>query len=246
MDKKEIAAIFEEIGALLDLKGENPFRVRAYYNAARMVDGLQEDLSKLVEENRLTEIKGIGKDLAAKITEMVTTNHLKFYDELKASMPQGLLDMLKIPGFGPKRAKIVYEKLKIDSIEKLEAACKAGKIAQLDGFGEKSQQKILEGIVLVKQFGDRHHYDKARAVADPILEALRGHDGVIRCSIAGACAGAGKPSATSIFWSAPSRRMRRASSRTLPRCPASSACRPKARPKPALCSRAGSRPTCAL
>jgi DNA polymerase (family 10) len=93
--------------------------------------------------------------------------------------------MLKIPGFGPKRAKVVYEKLKVDSIDKLEAACKAGKIAELDGFGEKSQQKILEGIVLVRQFSGRHHYDKARAVADPILEALRGHDGVIRCSIAG-------------------------------------------------------------
>jgi len=185
VDKKEIAGIFEEIGALLELKGENPFRVRAYYNAARVIDGLQEDLGRLIEQGRLTEIKGIGKDLAAKITEMVTTNHLKFYDELKESMPQGLLDMLKIPGFGPKRAKIVYEKLKVDSIEKLEAACRAGKIAALDGFGEKSQQKILEGIALVRQFGGRHRYDKARAVADPILEALRGHDGVIRCSLAG-------------------------------------------------------------
>ena len=185
MDKKEIVEVFEEIGALLDLKGDNPFRVRAYYNAARMIDGLQEDLGKLVEENRLTEIKGVGKDLAAKIAEMVTTDRLKFYDELKASMPQGLLQMLKISGFGPKRAKIVYDKLKVDSIEKLEAACRAGKIAALDGFGEKSQQKILEGIALVRQFGGRHHYHKARAVADPILEALRAHDGVIRCSIAG-------------------------------------------------------------
>ena len=185
MDKKEIAELFEEIGALLELKGENPFRIRAYYNAARMIEGLQEDLGKLIAEDRLTEIKGIGKDLAAKITEMVTTNHLKFYDELKASMPQGLLEMLKIPGFGPKRAKIVYEKLKVDSVEELEAACKAGKIATLDGFGEKSQQKILEGIALVRQFGGRHHYHKARAVADPILEALRAHAGVIRCSIAG-------------------------------------------------------------
>ena len=185
MDKKEIAGVFEEIGALLDLKGENPFRVRAYLNAARMIEGLQEDLGKLVAENRLIEIKGIGKDLAAKITEMVTTNHLKFYDELKASMPQGLLEMLKIPGFGPKRAKIVYEKLKVDSIEKLEAACKTGKIAALDGFGEKSQQKILEGIVLVRQFSSRHRYDQAYVAAQPIIEALRSHDGVIRCSIAG-------------------------------------------------------------
>jgi DNA polymerase (family X) len=100
-------------------------------------------------------------------------------------MPQGLLEMLKIPGFGPKRAKVVYDKLKVDSIEKLEAACQAGKIAALDGFGEKSQQKILEGIVLVRQFSGRHHYDTAYAAAQPIIEALRSHDGVIRCSIAG-------------------------------------------------------------
>jgi DNA polymerase (family 10) len=185
MDKKEIAEVFEEIGALLELKGENPFRVRAYYNAARMIDGLQQDLGALIKEEKLTEIKGIGKDLAGKIAELYTTGKLKAYDELKASMPQGLLDMLRIPGFGPKRAKILYEKLKIDTIDKLEAACKAGKIAQLDGFGEKSQQKILEGIQLARQFSSRHHYHKAYAAAQPIIEALRAHDGVIRCSIAG-------------------------------------------------------------
>ncbi len=83
MDKKEIAGIFEEIGALLELKGENPFRVRAYYNAARMVDGLQEDLGTLIKEERLTDIKGIGKDLAAKITELYTTGKLASYDELR-------------------------------------------------------------------------------------------------------------------------------------------------------------------
>jgi DNA polymerase (family 10) len=150
-----------------------------------MIDGLQADLGTLIKENRLTEIKGIGKDLAAKTTELYTTGKLKFYDELKASMPAGLLDMLKIPGFGPKRVKIVYDKLKVASIEKLEAACKAGKIAALDGFGEKSQQKILEGIQLVRRFGGRHHYDVALSAAQPIIEALRAHDGVIRCSIAG-------------------------------------------------------------
>ncbi len=185
MTRQEIAAVFEEIGTLLDLQGANPFRVRAYANAARILDALQQDLDSLVKEGRLTEIKGIGADLAAKITELHATGKLKFYDELKASLPAGLLDMLRIPGFGPKRAKIVYEKLKVDSIDKLEAACKAGKVAALDGFGEKSQQKIREGIVLARQFSSRHHYHKARVVAEPILEALRGHDGVIRCSLAG-------------------------------------------------------------
>ena len=96
---------------------------------------------------------------------MVTTNNLKFYDELKSSMPQGLLEMLEFPDSARKARRSVYDKLKVDSIEKLEAACKAGKVAQLDGFGEKSQQKILEGIALVRQFGGRHHYDKACAAA---------------------------------------------------------------------------------
>src|SRR2546425_2096127 len=185
MDKKEIAEIFEEMGALLELKGENPFRVRAYYNAARMVDGLQQDLGTLIKENRLTEIKGIGTDLAGKITELYTTGKLKAYVDLKASMPVGLLELLRIPGFGPKKAKAVYEKLKVDSIDKLEAACKAGKVAALDGFGEKSQEKILQGIAQVRQFASRHHYHIALSAAQPIIEALRGHDGVVRCSIAG-------------------------------------------------------------
>src|ERR1051325_594796 len=185
MDKKTIAELFEEIAALLDLKGENPFRVRAYQNAARMIEGLQLDLNQLVTENRLTEIKGVGKDLAAKITELITTEKLQFYEELKASLPAGLLGMLGIPRFGPKSAQTLYDRLKIDTLQKLEAACQEGKIAALKGFGEKSQQKILEGIKLVRQFGTRHHYHKAWAVAQPILEALRQRNEVIRCSVAG-------------------------------------------------------------
>ena len=185
MDKREVAAVLEEIGVLLDLKGENPFRVRAYVNAARIIDTLQQDLGTLVAEDRLTEIKGIGKDLAAKIVELMTTGKLAFHEELKASLPASLLEMLRIPGFGPKKTKAVYEKLKVDSMEKLEAACKAGKVAELDGFGEKSQQKILEGIQMVRQFASRHHFHTAYAAAMPVLEALREHPGVIRCSVAG-------------------------------------------------------------
>jgi len=185
MDKKEIAACFEEIGQLLELRGENPFRVRAYYNAARTIEGLHEDIEKLVAEKRLTEIKGIGTDLAAKITEMVTTNRCGFYEEVRASLPAGLLQMLRIQGFGPKRTKAVYDKLGVDCIEKLEAACREGKVAELAGFGEKSQQKILEGIALVRQFSSRHHIHKALAAAQPVLEELRAHPGVIRCEVAG-------------------------------------------------------------
>jgi DNA polymerase (family 10) len=185
MTKGEIAELFEEIADLLDLKGDNPFRIRAYRNAARALDGLTEDLHKLIKEDRLTEIRGIGKDLAQKITEFATTDQCKAYEELKASLPPGLLQMVRIPGFGPKRAKILHDTLKIDTIEKLEAACRDGRIAGLKGFGEKSQQKILEGIARVREFSARHLYVAAREVADPILENLRVLDNVIRCSVAG-------------------------------------------------------------
>ncbi len=185
MNRQQIAGTLAEVATLLELRGDNPFRVRAYANAARIVESLQEDLATLAAENRLTEIKGIGTDLAAKIAEMLTTDRLRFHDELKASFPPGLLDLLRIPGFGPKKTKAVYDQLQVDSLEKLEAACQAGRVAKLAGFGEKSQQKILEGIALLRQFSGRHHYHTAVAAAEPVLEALRSHDGVIRCSVAG-------------------------------------------------------------
>ena len=107
MNRQQIAGIFAEVATLLELRGENPFRVRAYANAARIVEGLQQDLAALAADNRLTDIKGIGADLAAKITEMLTTDRLKFHDDLKASFPPGLLDLRRIPGFGPKKTKVV-------------------------------------------------------------------------------------------------------------------------------------------
>ena len=185
MNRQQIAGILAEVATLLELRGENPFRVRAYANAARIVESLAEDLAALAAANRLTEIKGIGTDLAAKITEMLATGRLRFHDELKASFPPGLLDLLRIPGFGPKKTKAVYDQLQVDSLDKLEAACQAGKVAALAGFGEKSQQKILDGIQLLRQFSGRHHYHTATAAAQPVLEALRSHAGVIRCSLAG-------------------------------------------------------------
>jgi len=185
MNRQQIADIFTEVATFLELRGDNPFRVRAYANAARTIESLPEDLATLAAENRLIEIKGIGTDLAAKITELLTTNQLRFHAELKASFPPGLLDLLRIPGFGPKKTKAVYDQLHVDSLEKLAAACQAGRVAALAGFGEKSQQKILEGIALLRQFSGRHHYHIALAAAQPVLEALRSHPGVLRCSLAG-------------------------------------------------------------
>ena len=111
MDKEQVAAILVDIGTLLELKGENPFKTRAYVNAARTLEGLTEPLANIVAEERLGEIKGIGDALQQKITELVTTGKLKYYDELKASVPPGLVDMLGIPGVGPKKVKALYDKL---------------------------------------------------------------------------------------------------------------------------------------
>ncbi len=185
MDKDQIAEILEEIAVLLELKGENPFKTRAYTNAARTLESLTVPLADLIAQNRLGEIKGIGEALQKKITELATTDQLAYYDELKASIPTGLTEMLNIPGLGPKKVKALNAKLKIESIEQLEPACKAGSVATLDGFGEKTQAKILEGIHFIRTYASKHLVSKAINVSEPILESLRGHPDVIRCSTAG-------------------------------------------------------------
>lgn len=185
MNKERVSEILLEIGVLLELKGENPFKTRAYANAARALEQLPEALDKVVSENRLGEIKGIGAALQQKITELVTTGKLGYYDELKASLPAGLLELLEIQGVGPKKVKALYEKLGVASVEQLEAACKEGKVAGLDGFGEKTQAKILEGIEFRCKYASRHYLYKALYLAEPIMDALRSHPAVIRCSTAG-------------------------------------------------------------
>jgi DNA polymerase (family 10) len=185
MDKERVAEILVEIGTLLELKGENPFKTRAYQNGARIIEGLNEPLQKLVAEERLGELKGIGDALQQKITELVTIGKLKYYDELKASVPAGLVAMLDTPSLGPKKIIALNKHLGVDSIEKLEAACKDGKVAELDGFGEKTQTKLLEGIAHRRLYAQRSRLDDALDAAEPVLDSLRQHPDVIRCSTAG-------------------------------------------------------------
>jgi len=185
MDKNKIAEILVEIGMLLELKGENPFKTRAYGNAARAIENLAEPLEKLIAEDRLTEVKGIGDAIGKKITELVQTGKLKYYEELKASIPPGLAEMLEISGVGPKKVKILHEKLGIETIVELEAACQSGKVAELDGFGEKTAQNILEGIERRRTYASKHLLSDALLAAEPLLENLRNHPDVIRCSAAG-------------------------------------------------------------
>ena len=183
--KNEIADVLNEIAVLLDLKGENPFKIRAYQSGARVLESLEEDLGTIIAEDRLASIKGIGEALVKKITELHATGKLKFYDELRASVAPGLVEMLEIPGLGPKKIKALASKLGIDSIAALTKACEEGRVAELDGFGEKTQEKLLAGIKNREAYGKRHLWWDAFAVAGPILEGLRALPQVLRAEHAG-------------------------------------------------------------
>ena len=183
--KKDIIRILEEIGVYLEIKGESPFKVIAYSNAARRLETLEEDLEELVRRGGLTSIKGIGDALSKKITELVTTGRLEYYDELKASIPPGHLEMLRIPGLGPKKIRALHEKLAIETLGELEYACMENRLVDLPGFGEKTQQKILTGIEHLKRYKGRHLYSEALILAEELLGMLRGAPGVLSASLAG-------------------------------------------------------------
>jgi DNA polymerase (family X) len=185
LDKARVAEILEEIGTLLELKGENPFKSRAYHNGGRILAALDQDLETLVRENKLSTIKGIGEGLSEKITTLVTTGHLPYYDELQKSLPPGLMDLIRIQGVGPKRAKILYDELKIKDIPGLEKACRAGKVAALEGFGEKSQENILKSLEFFSQHAEQHRFDEALGAAESVLASLKEFPEIKRLSVCG-------------------------------------------------------------
>jgi len=179
VNKTEIAAVLTEIGTLLELKGENPFKIRAYQAGARVVESLGEgELKQRIEAGTLEEVKGIGEALARKITELHTTGRLEYFEKLAQSVPAGLVEILRIPGIGAKKARALQEKLGIDTVAKLRAACAAGSVAALDGFGEKTQERILTGIRNREAYNKRHLWLTAWAAAAPILAGLRKLPGV--------------------------------------------------------------------
>ncbi len=185
MNKKEVAKILEEIGTILDLKGENPFKVRAYYNGARIVETLDKDLADLVKTREIAGIKGIGKALVEKISTLVNEGSLPFYDELKSSIPEGLLQMLKIPGLGVKKVKVIFDKLGIISIGELEYACRENRLRDLQGFGQKSQDKVLKSIELQKKYSERFLVPVAEDEARQVIDYLKKNRKIIRVEIAG-------------------------------------------------------------
>ena len=186
MTKNEIADILTEIGTLLELKNENPFKVRAYQTGARALEGIEEaELGRLVASGEIGDVRGIGEALAQKISELHTTGRLEFFDKLKASVEPGLVEMLQIPGLGPKKIRALRDKLGVTDIAALTQACTDGRVAELDGFGEKTQEKILAGIKNREAYGRRHLWWDAAEISEPIVRGLRALPQVRRAEPAG-------------------------------------------------------------
>jgi DNA polymerase (family 10) len=182
----DVAEILERIAELLELEGANPFRVRAYRNAARTVTGLPHSVDTMLADGAdLSELPGIGKDLAAKITEIAETGHLKFLDEIEARTPPGLAKLLGVPGLGPKRVQILHTVLGIDDLDKLAAAAKVGKLRKLPGFGAKSEEKILRALSTRGPEEHRMPWPRAEEVAVPLVDWLKAAPGVKQVTVAG-------------------------------------------------------------
>jgi DNA polymerase (family 10) len=185
MENKQVAETLETIGHLLDLKGENPFKVRAYHNAARAIAALPEGVGRLVEEKRLGQIPGIGEAIEGKITQLVVTGGLAYLEDLKKEVPPGLLELIRIPSLGPGKVRILWKELAVTGTAELRRACIENRLLTLKGFGEKSQKKILEGI----EFFGRHEGQVLLSAAVPLARRLAAHllecAQVTRASVAG-------------------------------------------------------------
>lgn len=185
MSADEVGDILEQIALLLELKGENPFKIRAYTNAARALETLTEDIAELVAEKRLEEIDGIGKAIAEKITLLVTTGKLDYYDTLREEFPPDIFSLFELQGLGAKKIKLLYEQLDIHSITKLERACQDGTVAALPGFGEKTAANILKSIAQHKKSAGQFRLGDITALAGGLLDDLRSHPHVALVQIAG-------------------------------------------------------------
>lgn len=189
MQNAAIAAVFDELAELLELQGANPFRVRAYRNAARTIENAADSIADLVErpDHDLTQFAGIGKDLAEKIETIVATGKLPQLEELRSQFPPDVVQMLRIPGLGPKKVSVLLKDLHIKTLADLQAAAEQGRIATHKGFGKKTEQSILDGLKLLEQTGQRVLLSVAKAAADEIVADLQKTRGVQQVSVAGSC-----------------------------------------------------------
>lgn len=188
MKNEFIAVQFELLADLLEIQGANPFRIRAYRNAARTISSTSESLSDLVATKQdLTQFAGIGKDLAKQIEEITTKGQHSALEELRKQIPGGVLDMLRIPGVGPKKVSVFFNELGLKSLEDLKAACEAGRLSKLKGFGKKTEESILANIALATEQSQRTSISDARAAAEAIVEDLKQLKEVGQVAVAGSC-----------------------------------------------------------
>src|SRR4051794_35151822 len=185
MDKATIADVLEKIATLLELKDENPFKIRAYVNAARSLETWGGNIADLANEEVLEKIPGIGKAIAAKIKELVETGSLKFFDELRAEFPADILELFSLPGLGAKKIKALHEKLQVSSIAQLHEACVAGRVAELAGFGKTTQEKLCRAIDERQKYAGSFSLGKIAAEAEQLQNDLRAHPDALHVCIAG-------------------------------------------------------------
>ena len=184
MKNQQIAGLFNEIASLLELKGENPFRIRAYQRAALTIGGLTRDVSGM-DEAELRALPGIGPDLVGKIREFIDTGRVKTLEDLLREIPAGLLDILRVPGVGPKTARMLHEKAGVGSLEELETLTREGKLAGLPGIQKKAEENIRKGIDMLRRGRERHPLGRAMPVAEGIVRELRAQSPMGRITVAG-------------------------------------------------------------
>ena len=186
MDKNQVASLLDEIGSLLELQeGSNPFEVRAYQNAARAVNSLDGDIEQLTREGKLKGVPGLGTTIIKRIEEVVETGHIALYDELVETTPPVKIEMMRIPGVGPKKINAIYSQLQVKSIPDLVQACEENKVAALPGFGKKTQDKIIQGIAFLAQHAGRFLYPVAEEEASHIYTVLKELPEIVRLQVAG-------------------------------------------------------------
>lgn len=185
LNNKQVAQVLEDIALLLEIQGENQFKIRAYANGARLVAGLDREVADLVAGGELRKLKGVGAALAEKIAELVNTGGLAYYERLKAEVPSGLLELRAVPQLGPKKIRVVHDRLGVSNLGELEYACLENRLVDLPGFGKKTQEALLRGIARLKKNRGRFLLGEALAPARNLLEQLRRIPGVDEASLAG-------------------------------------------------------------
>jgi DNA polymerase (family 10) len=183
--KQEIASVLEQIATLLELKGDNPFKIRAYTNAARAIETFGANVTNFQDEEAVAKIPGIGKSIALKIKELAETGALKYFQELSAEFPIGVLELFSLPGLGAKKIKALHDKLGISSIEQLRKACEEGHVAELPGFGETTQQKICDGIARRASHAGSFQFGQVATDAEALRSDLAAHEAALQVEIAG-------------------------------------------------------------